>query len=67
MARLTEGEKEAIRELAAGGFRAPVREADLSPEGIRRWLEENAAYADWYRAIGLPEKPVRFVGDQWKL
>jgi hypothetical protein len=61
MARLSNTEK---RQLIAATKRRPARPAPVAPQLSPRAYVEFATFA---ARFGPATKPVRFVGDEWKL
>jgi hypothetical protein len=68
MARLTETDKAALRELSEKGW--IQSEEERSPVFVEATPQENQRYCRWVTELSklLPtEKPVRFIGSDWRL
>ncbi len=66
MARLTDEDKAAFRELSERGW--VQTEAERSPVFVNPTPEVNQAYCNWLSSIPQPRKPFRpYTGEHWKL
>jgi hypothetical protein len=68
MARLTETDRAALRELTERGFVQSA--AERSPAVVAQTLDARERYCRWATAAAKffkGAKPVRFVGDSWRL
>lgn len=68
MARLTETDRAALRELTARGFAQSA--AERNPAVVAQTMEARERYCRWATAATKffkGRKPVRFVGHNWRL
>ena len=68
MARLTDADRAAFRELTARGYvQSP---AEQSPALVEQTTAGRERYCRWATAVARfhrGDKPVRFIGEHWKL